>query len=95
MDISNKLYPGLCKGIYCYGSGIDAFNQKINLYNDDAMKAQWVGWGDNSDLGLEQDFADSIRERRDPAASGLDGLKAVEVTVAAYKSAKSKQRVAV
>ncbi|MCC6154933.1 MAG: gfo/Idh/MocA family oxidoreductase, partial [Candidatus Hydrogenedentes bacterium] len=56
---------------------------------------QWVGWGDNSDLGLVQDFADSIRERRDPAASGLDGLKAVEVTVAAYKSAKSNQRVAV
>ena len=74
---------------------VDAFNQKINLYNDDAMKAQWVGWGDNSDFGLVQDFADSIRERRDPAASGVDGLKAVEVTVAAYKSAKSKQRVAV
>jgi predicted dehydrogenase len=74
---------------------VDAFNQKINLYNDDAMKTQWVGWGDNCDIGLVQDFADSIRERRDPAASGYDGLKAVEVTVAAYKSAKSKQRVAV
>ena len=44
---------------------------------------------------FERKVADSIRERRDPAASGLDGLKAVEVTVAAYKSAKSKQRVAV
>ena len=74
---------------------VDAFNQKINLYNDDAMKTQWVGWGDNSDLGLVRDFADSIRERRDPAASGVDGLRAVEVTVAAYKSAKSKKRIAV
>lgn len=74
---------------------VDAFNQKISLYNDDAMKGQWVGWGDNCDIGLVRDFADSIRERCDPAASGFDGLKAVEVTVAAYRSARSKQRVAV
>ncbi|MDZ4858619.1 MAG: Gfo/Idh/MocA family oxidoreductase [Candidatus Hydrogenedentes bacterium] len=74
---------------------VDAFNQKINLYNDEAMKTQWVGFGDNSDFGLVRDFANSIRERRDPAASGVDGLRAVEVTVAAYKSAKRKARVTV
>ncbi|MBM3289984.1 MAG: Gfo/Idh/MocA family oxidoreductase [Candidatus Hydrogenedentes bacterium] len=74
---------------------VDAFNQKIDLYNDDAMRTQWVGWGDNCDIGLVRDLADAIRERRDPAATGVDGLRAVEVTVAAYRSAKSKQRVAV
>jgi len=74
---------------------VDAFNQKLNLYNDEVMKTQWVNWGDNSDLGLVRDFVESIRERRDPIASGLDGLRAVEVTVAAYKSAESKRRVAI
>lgn len=72
---------------------VDAFNQKLNLYNDEVMKAQWVSWGDNCDLGLVGDFVASIRERRDPAASGYDGLKAVEVTVAAYRSARSKRAV--
>ena len=67
--------------------------QKINLYNDDAMKSQWIGWGDNCDIGLVQDFAAAIRERRDPAASGYDGLKAVEVTVAASGKRASGVRV--
>ena len=74
---------------------VDAFNQKINLYNDDVMKAQWVGWGDNSDLGLVRDFAESIRAKKNPSVTGIDGLRAVEVTVAAYESAKTQKRVTI
>jgi UDP-N-acetylglucosamine 3-dehydrogenase len=74
---------------------VDAFNQKLSVYNDDAMKAEWAYWGGNADAGLVQDFIDSIHEQRPPAITGEDGLRAVEVTVAAYKSAKTKRAVKV
>ena len=74
---------------------VDAFNQKICVYNDDAVRAEWVYWGGNPDLGLIQDFVAAVDERREPSVTGLDGLRAVEVTVAAYKSAKAGRKVKV
>jgi predicted dehydrogenase len=72
---------------------VDAFNQKIGVYNDDALRAEWAYWGGNIDLGLVRDFARAVDERRDPNITGIDGLRAVEVTVAAYKSVKSGKMV--
>lgn len=72
---------------------VDAFNQKISVYNDDALRAEWVYWGGNPDLGLIKDFARAVDERREPSVTGIDGLRAVEVTVAAYKSVKSGKMV--
>ena len=68
---------------------VDAFNQKINVYNDKAVRAEWAYWGGNPDLGLIQDFVAAVDERREPTVTGVDGLRAVEVTVAAYKSVKT------
>ncbi|HOV33011.1 MAG TPA: Gfo/Idh/MocA family oxidoreductase [Candidatus Hydrogenedens sp.] len=72
---------------------LDAFNQKLNVYSDFAMKTEWSFWGDNSDLIMIQDFVKSIQEKRDPLATGLDGLRAVEVTIFAYESAKIGKKV--
>jgi len=72
---------------------VDAFNQKLNVYNDDAVKAEWAHWGGNPDLGLIKDFVAAVEERREPTVTGVDGLRAVEVTVAAYKSARSGRKV--
>jgi predicted dehydrogenase len=74
---------------------VDAFNQKLNVYNDDVMKTEWAYWGSNPDLGLVADFVTAVDARRAPGVTGEDGLRAVEVTVAAYKSAKSRKVVAV
>ena len=67
---------------------VDAFHQKIDVFSNHSDRAQWVGWGDNADLELVRDFVDAVREKRAPAITGLDGLRAVEVTVAAYRSAE-------
>jgi predicted dehydrogenase len=72
---------------------VDAFNQKIDVYSDKQMKAEWANWGGDMDLGLVQDFVSAVRERRDPPVTGMDGLRAVEVTVAAYKSVQSGKMV--
>ena len=72
---------------------VDAFNQKISVYNDDAVRAEWTYWGGNPDLGLIQDFVAAVDERREPSVTGVDGLRAVEVAVAAYKSAAAGKMV--
>jgi predicted dehydrogenase len=68
---------------------IDAFNQKLDVYNDDDKQAAWAYWGGNPDLALVQDFVAAVDDRREPTVTGEDGLRAVEVTEAAYKSAES------
>jgi predicted dehydrogenase len=74
---------------------VDAFNQKLNVYNDDAVRAEWAFWGGNPDLGLVADFVQAVDDRREPSVTGIDGLRAVEVTVAAYRSVQSGKAVAV
>jgi predicted dehydrogenase len=74
---------------------VDAFNQKLDVYNDSKMRTEWAFWGDNPDLGLVQDFVQAVDQRRAPGVTGLDGLRAVEVTAAAYKSVKARRMVKV
>lgn len=73
----------------------DAFNQKLDVYNDKALKAEWAYWGDNPDLGLVKDFVAATDECRAPSVTGVDGLRAVEVTVAAYASVAAGKMVRV
>jgi predicted dehydrogenase len=40
-----------------------------------------------------KDFVDSILEDREPRASGFDGRQGVEITLAAYESAKKGAEV--
>jgi predicted dehydrogenase len=74
---------------------VDAFRQKIDVYSDALGKGAWAGWGDDANLGLVRDFVAAIGEGRDPAATGTDGLRALEVTLAAYRSAQSGKPVAI
>ncbi|MBC8076290.1 MAG: Gfo/Idh/MocA family oxidoreductase [Chloroflexales bacterium] len=68
---------------------LDAFAQQLAVYSNRAGKAQWEGWGGNMDLGLMRDFVAMIVEGRAPSITGHDGLKALEVALAAYRSAAS------
>ena len=67
---------------------VDAFKQHLVVSSDAAGKTNWVPWGSNIDLGLIQDFVGMIREGRAPSITGEDGLRALEVALAAYESAK-------
>ena len=72
------------KGIvYC-----DALHQYVAVASDAAGKTNWVGWGSNIDYGLITDFVDMIRTGREPSITGEDGLRALEVALAAYESAR-------
>jgi predicted dehydrogenase len=73
---------------------VDAFGQHIAVYSDKSGKGSWVGWGSDMDLGLIQDFTNAIATGGSPSASGHDGLKALEVAIGAYRSAKAAKPVA-
>lgn len=66
---------------------LDVFAQVLVEANDSDQKVLYRNWGDNMDLLLVQDFIHAIRQGQEPAADGLDGLKALEVALAAYESA--------
>jgi predicted dehydrogenase len=72
---------------------VDAFSQNLTIYRDDWQRAGWSYWGSDANQAMVNEFVSAVKENRPPAVTGWDGLKAVEVTLAAYESAKTNQPV--
>ena len=72
---------------------VDAFNQTITVASDETGRARWAGWGSDTDTGLLRDFVDMIATGREPSITGYDGLKALEVALGAYLSARRGEPV--
>ena len=74
---------------------VDAFRQNLNLYRHEWQRSNWAYWGSDMNHAMVSDFAAAIRENRPPRVTGLDGLRAVEATLAAYESDRTGQTVPV
>lgn len=74
---------------------MDMFAQESVLYSDSAGKVSYQGWGSNIDEGMVKGFIEAIISGAPVPVTGVDGLRAVEVVEAAYKSAAEHQPVAV
>lgn len=72
---------------------VDAFAQHLLVSSEKRGKSYWQNWGSNMDLGLVQDFVAMLRGGQDPSITGYDGLKALEVALAAYESSRSGRNV--
>jgi len=72
---------------------LDVFAQVHQVYNDTTMRIEWRNWGDNIDMGLVQDFVDAIEHNRPVSITAEDGVKALEVALAAYRSARMHKAV--
>jgi predicted dehydrogenase len=72
---------------------VDAFRQALSVSSDAWGKTRWVPWGSDMDLALITDFIEMVRTGRAPFISGEDGLRALEVALAAYQSAASRRPV--
>jgi len=72
---------------------IDAFSQNLNIYNQPQASHRWAYWGSDANQAMINEFAAAIREQRPPRVTGEDGYKALEVALAAYKSAESGRPV--
>lgn len=66
---------------------VDAFSQAISVYDDKNGRYYWRDWGSNCDFGLIENFINNVLYDREPFITGYDGLKAMEVALAAYESA--------
>ena len=70
---------------------VDAFRQHLSLTNESGT--QYLNWGSSPDMGLIKDFTEMIRTGREPSVTGEDGLRALEVALAAYRSAQRREVV--
>ena len=74
---------------------VDAFRQNLNVYRHDLQRSNWAYWGSDSNHAMVSEFIAAIRENRPPLVTGVDGLRAVEATLAAYESDRTGQTVQV
>ncbi len=70
---------------------VDAFSQNLNIYRQEPPANQWAYWGSDMNQAMIEEFVAAIREGRETAVTGEDGLFALEVVLAAYESAKTNQ----
>ncbi len=66
---------------------VDAFSQNLAAYSNTDQPA-WLPWLSDSDRSMISEFMAAIRAQRAPSVSGYDGYKAMEVALAAYRSAE-------
>ncbi len=67
---------------------MDMFKQSLASYGAGGLGAAWVSWGSDTDAGLVSDFLKLASGLPAPLlASGEDGLAALAVALAAYRSA--------
>ena len=72
---------------------LDAFRQNVEVYSQTQNRIYWAYWGSNMDLGMIADFVRIIREDAPVPITGYDGLKAMEIALAAYRSAEEGEPV--
>jgi predicted dehydrogenase len=72
----------------------DAFRQHLVVYGSAEAGTSWPSWGSDADELLLADFAAAIAGESEPGVTGADGLRAVEVVDAAYRSIASGEPVA-
>ena len=74
---------------------LDAFADVLEVAETINGTYTWRPTESEGDAGMVRGFVEAIRNDTPTAPSGLDGLRAVEVTLAAYASARSGAPVAI
>ncbi|AXI10546.1 gfo/Idh/MocA family oxidoreductase [Oceanobacillus sp. 143] len=72
---------------------VDANKEHFRMFTNGAKSLSHVFYGNDMDFGLTQDFVECVEQGREPSITGYDGLKALEVALAAYKSSEMELTV--
>lgn len=72
---------------------VDTIKEHVEVFTNDEKPLKYMSFSTNMDEGLIRDFVDCVKRRGEPSISGFDGLKAMEVALAAYKSHRTKRPV--
>lgn len=65
---------------------VDAFRQNNRFYGESAGKNHWTYWGSDADRLMLINFLAAAEGKEEPRVTGMDGLRAVEIVEAAYRS---------
>ncbi|KAA0965490.1 Gfo/Idh/MocA family oxidoreductase [Sporosarcina sp. ANT_H38] len=72
---------------------VDALKEHVRMFSSVKKSLEHVFYGNDMDLGLIRDFINCVKEGREPSITGYDGLKSLEVSLAAYESSKLKKAI--
>lgn len=72
---------------------LDAFAQTVTVYSDGDRQVEWENWGDDMDTALVRDFVEAVRTGQPVKITGEDGLRAMEVALAAYRASEQRRTV--
>ena len=70
---------------------VDAFAERLELWSRGT--ATWVDWGSDPNRAMVDHFIGAVRGEHPLLVNGMDGLRATEVALAAYRSAETGQPV--
>jgi len=74
---------------------VDAIKEHLRLFTkkDQVQPYKHHFFGNDMDFGLVKDFVERIKEGSKPSITGYDGIKSLEVSLAAYESSKKNVTV--
>ena len=72
---------------------VDAFAEHLRVFSNKEKSLEHHFFGNDMDFGLILDFIDCVKAGRAPSITGFDGLKSLEVALAAYESSKLRKTV--
>ena len=70
---------------------VDPFARPLRTFDHETRAPSWSNTGEDMNDLMLADFLRGVAEGRSPGASGLDGLRALEIVLAAYGSAEDHE----
>lgn len=67
---------------------LDLFSEHVDAYSNRDGSYTWLDYGHDVNRALLSDFLDCLVEERPVPITGTDGLRAMEVALAAYRAAE-------
>jgi len=72
---------------------VDAFAQHLTTFDHESGNTSWAYTGEDMNVLMLEDFLRGVEQGSPAGASGLDGLRVLEIVLAAYRSAQSGEPV--
>jgi len=72
---------------------VEPLQEHIRVFRKEGKAYSYAGYANDMNLALIRDFVNGIKQKRTPSITGEDGLKAMEVALAAYESSKTREPV--
>jgi UDP-N-acetylglucosamine 3-dehydrogenase len=71
---------------------VDPFARRLTTFDHEARNATWTYTGEDMNVLMLEDFLQGVAEGHPAGASGVDGLRALEIVLAAYRSGEDHER---